>query len=71
MGTEWTIESEPYFQDGNVWRSWLTPGAALAQSFLGVTQAVEDIFIDPEDMLLDPELIQTDDSGWTIEAEPD
>lgn len=77
VGTDdWSINSEPLdaFYEG--WRSWINPNASLIKTFLGVSEAVEDLDINPEDMDLEPEFIQQDatidnrfyddTSGWTV-----
>ena len=50
--------------EGNLWRNpVISPSSA---SFLAVGQAVEDLLVDPEDITLEPEKMQNDDTGWVL-----
>lgn len=86
MGRDWTVASEPGTddsgewsttdelggEDASEWKMWLNSSAvANITSALGVGEAVEDLDIAPEDMTLEPENIQDDNDGWTVEPEAD
>jgi len=61
----WVATAEEGFIDGaDKWCSIVT--STPGRSFLGVSEAVEDLNFFPEDMDLEPENIQADDEGWTI-----
>lgn len=86
MGTSWTIDDEPDFDEADMWKAELKPGPTASSdpdaepatsannmraSFLGASEAVEDLNLNPEDMQLEPELIQASDQDWTILSEAD
>lgn len=66
----WTDESEPAFTDQDEWSAWLNAdpasGTARRATFMGVTEAAEDFHVDPEDVNLQPEYIQDDETQWTV-----
>lgn len=68
---EWTDETAPDYDDADTWKSSLVPTSNPGASFLGVSEAPEDLHLDPEDVELEPENVQADNEDWTIEAEPD
>lgn len=67
----WNIETEPGFYDSTRWTLWIANGVAAVNSALGVGEAAEDLFINPDDIDLEPDLIQTDYEEWTILPEAD
>jgi hypothetical protein len=68
----WYIEAEPGWTEVDSWSAWINPSVKSSRgSFLGVTEAVEDLHVNPEDMDLEPEYIQADEALWTIEKEGD
>ena len=86
MGTSWTIDDEPDFGEVDMWKAELKPGPTASDdpladpatsannmraSFLGKSEAIEDLKLNPEDMQLEPEHIQADDQQWTILSEAD
>jgi hypothetical protein len=70
MAKFWVDSQEPGFDDVDVWKAFINPDATASRSFLGVTEAAEDYHVDPEDVCLVPELVQDDETGWVILAEP-
>ncbi len=68
---EWSTQADFYFSDSDQWKTFLVVTPATKGTFVGVTEAPEDIKLDPEDLTVNPEDIQDDESEWTIEPEPD
>jgi len=66
---KWTNETDPAFDDSNLWCAYLNPDAAARNSFLGVTESPENFRVFPEDVLLEPEFVQEDETQWVIEPE--
>lgn len=65
----WDVVAEPGFSEVDKWRSWVNPRADQAQSFLSVSEAVENLNVNPEDITLEPENIQTGRRDWSVQAD--
>lgn len=66
-----TVFSDYTFDDGNTWKTRLAPGIDLTRTFLGVSEAPEDLDLFPEEFYINPEDIQADSDDWVIFAEAD
>jgi len=57
------------FDDRNTWQTKLPSGVPGKDTFLGVSEAIEDLDLFPEDFYINPEDIQADSEDWNIFSE--
>jgi len=66
----WTsVFSDFTFIDRDTWRTHLPVGVPVKDTFLGVSEAPENMDVFLEDFYINPEDIQADSDDWTIFGE--
>jgi hypothetical protein len=68
----WAIAFSDFtFADHDEWKTKLPVGIDKIRTFLGVSEAVENLDLFPEEFYINPEDVQADDEDWTIFVEAD